>query len=82
MQKAEILKNFKSKMDRWYEFKYIRSIIKDTFKLTKKSLDLHKIHRYTTKSITKHVSLNILLIGTIITLDYNSKTQLQTLAEN
>jgi hypothetical protein len=69
-------------MDRWQDFKYIRSIIEDMFKLAKKSLDLHKIHRYTTKSITKHVSLNVLLIGTIITLGYNSKTHLQTLAEN
>jgi hypothetical protein len=75
-------KEFKSKMDRWQDFKYIRSIIEDMFKLAKKSLDLHKIHRYTTKSITKHVSLNVLLIGTIITLGYNSKTHLQTLAEN
>jgi hypothetical protein len=68
-------------MEKWQDFKYIRSIIEDMFKLAKKSLDLHKIHRYTTKSVTKHASLNVLLIGTIITLGYNSKTQLQTLAE-
>lgn len=78
----QLKKEFKAKMEKWQDFKYIRSIIEDMFKLTKKSLDLHKIHRYTTKSITKHVSLNVLLIGTIITLGYKSKTQLQPLAEN
>jgi len=69
-------------MENWQHFKYIRSIIEDMFKLAKKSPDLHKVHRYTTKSITKHVSLNVLLIVTIVTLGYKSKTQLQTLAEN
>ncbi len=69
-------------MDRWQDFKYIRSIIEDMFKLAKKSLDLEKIHRYTRKSITKHVSLNVLLLGTITTLGHTSKTALQTLAES
>ncbi len=75
----QLKKEFKTTMEK---FQYIRSIIEDMFKLAKKSLDLHKIHRYTTKSITKHFSLNVLLIGTLITLGYNSKTQLQTLTEN
>lgn len=63
-------------MEKWQYFKHIRSIIEDMFKLAKKSLDLEKIHRYTKKSVTKHVSLNVLLLGTIIALGYNSKTDL------
>ncbi len=78
----QLKKEFNVKIEKWQRFKYIRSIIEDMFKLGKKSLDLHKIHRYTTKSIAKHVSLNVLLMGTIITLGYSSKTQLQTLSEN
>lgn len=75
-------KEFKSKMEKWQSFKHIRSIIEDMFKLAKKSLDLDKIHRYTTKSVTKHISLNVLLLGTLLALGYNTKKQLQTLAEN
>ena len=78
---TELKKEFIHKISEWQRYKYIRSIIEDMFKLAKKSLDLTKIHRYTTKSVTKHVSLNVLLLGTIISLGYNSKTQLQTLAE-
>lgn len=52
------------------------------FKLAKKSLDLEKIHRYTQKSVAKHVFLNVLLLGTIISLGYNSKKQLQSLGES
>ncbi|MBM4240230.1 MAG: hypothetical protein FJ150_00880 [Euryarchaeota archaeon] len=74
-------RNSKTKMQKWQFYKHIRSIIEDMFKLAKKSLDLEKIHRYTQKSVTKHVSLNVLLLGTIITLDHNSKTELQSLSE-
>jgi hypothetical protein len=52
------------------------------FKLAKKSLDLGKIHGYTRKSVTKHVSLNVLLLGTIITLGYTSKTALKKTSPN
>ena len=69
-------------MENWKHFKYIRSIIEDMFKLAKQSLDMHRIHRHTTESIVKHTSLNVLLMGTIISLGYSSKTELQTLAES
>jgi len=78
----QTLKNeFKSKMEKWKHFKPIRSIIEDMFKLAKKSLSLDKIHRYTQKSVTKFISLNVLLLGTIISLGNTSKGQLQHLAE-
>lgn len=79
---SDLLNDFKDKISSWQRFKKIRSIIEDMFKLAKKSLSLEKIHRYTQKSVTKHASLNVLLLGTIITLGYNSKKQLQTLAES
>lgn len=76
------LKNeFKRKIKNWQYFKSKRGIIEDMFKLAKESLDLRKMHRYTMKSVTKHVSLNVLLLETIVTLGYRSKTALQTLAE-
>jgi len=74
-------KEFKSKMEKWTCFKAIRSIIEDMFKLAKKSLSLDKIHRYTQKSVAKFISLNVLLLGTIISLGNTSKEQLQHLAE-
>ncbi len=78
----QLKKEFKRNMENWKHFKYIRSIIEDMFKLAKQSLDMHRIHRYTTESIVKHTSLNVLLMGTIISLGYSSKTELQTLAES
>lgn len=78
----QLKKEFKRNMENWKHFKYIRSIIEDMFKLAKRSLDMHRIHRYTTESIVKHTSLNVLLMGTIISLGYSSKTELQTLAES
>lgn len=79
---SDLMEDFKDKISSWHRFKKIRSVIEDMFKIAKKSLSLNKIHRYTQKSVAKHASLNVLLLGTIITLGYSSKKQLQSLAES
>jgi len=62
-------------------FQEIRSYIEDVFKIAKNAFSLRRIHRYTTRSVTKAVSLNVLLTGLVISLGFRSKTQLQSLAE-
>jgi len=63
--------------------KYIekRSLIEDIFKTTKNAFSLRKIHKYTTRSVGKTVCLNVLLLGLVIYLGFNGKTDLQRLSE-
>ena len=62
-------------------FQSIRSLIEDVFKLAKDSFSLQKFHRYTTRSVKKAVSLNVLLFGLVISLGFREKKQLQQLSE-
>ena len=62
-------------------FQSIRSLIEDVFKLAKDSFSLQKFHRYTTRSVKKAVSLNVLLFGLVISLGFHEKKQLQQLSE-
>ena len=62
-------------------FQEVRSYIEDVFKIAKNAFSLWRIHRYTTRSVTKAVSLNVLLTGLVISLGFQEKTQLQSLAE-
>jgi len=62
-------------------FQSIRSLIEDVFKLAKDAFSLQKFHRYTTRSVKKAVSLNVLLSGLVISLGFRSKKQLQQLSE-
>ncbi|MDI6877678.1 MAG: transposase [Methanomicrobiales archaeon] len=63
------------------QFQEIRSRIEDVFKAAKNAFSLKRIHRYTTRSVTKAVCLNVLLTGLVISLGFQSKVQLQQLAE-
>ena len=65
---------------RWEEFKPVRSIIEDVFKLAK-SFGLRKLHRYTRRSVYKFVALNVLLVGIVVALGFREKKVLQRLAE-
>jgi len=65
----------------WEIFKTIRSIIDDLFKVMKKALSMDKVHRYTERSTAKFVSMIVLLMGIIISLGFNKKEKIQTLAE-
>lgn len=62
-------------------FREIRSRIEDVFKIAKNAFSLRRIHRYTTRSVTKAVVLNVLLTGLVISQGFRSKVQLQRLAE-
>jgi hypothetical protein len=62
-------------------FQSIRSLIEDVFKLAKDAFSLQKFHRYTTRSVKKAVSLNVLLSGLVISLGFRSKKQLQQVSE-
>jgi len=55
-------------------------LIQDRNKLTKKVLNMDKLHRYTKESVIKYVAINALLAATIISLGYNSKEAVQDLA--
>ncbi len=67
--------------DRVDEYATIRSLIEDVFKVAKNALSLKRLHRYTTRSVEKMVAAGVLLLGTIISLGFDSKDVLQRLAE-
>jgi len=67
-------------LQRWQEFKAVRSAIEDVFKLAK-SFGLRKLHRYTGRSVYKFAALNVLLIGIVVALGFREKKVLQRLAE-
>ncbi len=58
-----------------------RSLIEDVFKAAKNAFSLRKIHKYTTRSVVKTVSLNVLLLGLVISLGFHRKVDLQRLSE-
>lgn len=72
---------FKEKITRWKDFRPIRSIIEDLFKLAKNSFGLSKQHRYTMRSVKKTCAFCVLLSGMVVSLGINSKEDLQRLAE-
>ena len=65
------------KLDNWKKFKPIRGKIEDFFKLLKQGLDMREIHKYTPKSVTKTVYLNVFLGVLIISQGFYSKTAIQ-----
>jgi len=69
-----------SLLQRWREFKAVRSVIEDVFKLAK-SFGLRRLHRYTSRSVYKYAVLNVLLIGLVAALGFREKKMLQRLAE-
>ena len=67
-------------LQRRQEFKAVRSVIEDVFKLTKSS-GLRNLHRYTTIFVLKFAAINVLLVGMVIALGFRKKKVLQRLAE-
>ncbi len=67
-------------LQRWQEFKAVRSAIEDVFKLAK-SMGLRKLHRYTTRSVLKFAAMNVLLVGIVVALGFREKEVLQRLGE-
>ena len=76
-----LVHGFKEKITRWRDFKPIRSIIEDFFKLAKNSFAISRMHRYTMRSVKKAVAFNVLLTGAVTSHGFNSKEDLQRLAE-
>jgi hypothetical protein len=72
---------FKEKISRWKDFKPLRSIIEDLFKLAKNSFALSNQHRYTMRSVKKACAFCVLLVGVVVSLGFNRKEDLQRLAE-
>ena len=70
------------KLDDWKKFKPIRGKIEDFFKLLKQGLNMKEIHKYTPKSVTKTVYLNVFLGALIVSQGFYSKTAIQQLSEN
>jgi hypothetical protein len=77
----QLMESLRIKLENWEEYKPIRSIIEDMFKLAKNAFSLKKLHRYTERSVKKFVCLDVLLIGIIVSLGINSKEDLQRIAE-
>ena len=68
-------------LQRWHEFRAVRSVIEDVFKLAK-SFGLRKLHRYTMRSVLKFAAMNVLLVGIVVALGFREKKVLQRLAES
>ena len=76
-----LVKRLLDSLDNQDYFQSMRSLIEDVFKLAKDAFSLKKFHRYTTRSVKKAVSLNVLLFGLVISLGIRSKKQLQQISE-
>lgn len=77
----KLVSRLKRELDQWTDYLDIRSLIEDIFKLAKNAFAMKRLHRYSRRSVHKFVCVNVLLAGIIILLGFNSKKQLQALAE-
>ena len=69
------------KLRNWKELKPIRGIIEDFFKVAKDAFGLGEFHSYTVESMSRKIYLCLLLTTLIVQQGYETKTQLQRLAE-
>lgn len=77
----EIFKVLCEKLKKWKEFKPLRGLIEDFFKVGKDAFGLGKFHSYSEEAMKKNIYLCILLTVLIVQQGYKTKTQLQRLAE-
>lgn len=66
-----LVKTLKKKLENWKEYRPIRGMIEDVFKLAKDVFSLKKLHRYTECSVKKILCLRVLLIGIMTLLGIN-----------
>ena len=66
-------------LPKWEDFRRMRWKIEEFFKFMKTNLKLNNIHAYTMKSVYKHVYLNVLLIGMIISKGYREIKEIRKL---
>ena len=76
-----IIAKFKELISDWKNFRKVRSIIEDVFKLAKKAYSMENLHRYTKRSVQKYCSLAVLLVGMTVNIGIRKKKDLQVLAE-
>lgn len=69
------------KLEEWKEYKSVRGIIEDFFKVTKQAFGMDKIHAYTEESIKRNILFTVLVTYLTIKDKFTSKTKLQQLAE-
>jgi hypothetical protein len=77
----EIIAKFKDLISKWKEFRSVRSIIEDIFKLAKKAYSMEDLHRYTRNSVQKYCSLAVLLVGITVNYGIKERKELQAFSE-
>lgn len=77
----DIIAKFKELINKWNEFRSVRSIIEDIFKIAKKAYSMEHLHRYTRSSVLKYCSLAVLLVGITINYGIKEKKELQAFSE-
>ncbi|WP_394325411.1 hypothetical protein [Methanobrevibacter arboriphilus] len=81
--KTQTYANLKEKLfnllTHWEDYRRRRWKIEEFFKFLKIELKLKKIHAYTKKSTYKHVYLNVLLIGMMISTGYREIKEVRNL---
>jgi hypothetical protein len=65
----------------WEEYRRMRWKIEEFFKFMKEKLKLKNIHAYTKRSVYKHVYLNVLLIGMMISTGYRKIKEITRLVD-
>jgi transposase len=68
-------------LTKWEHFRRKRWIIEKIFDFLKNELKLKKIHAYTKRSVYKHVYMNVLLIGILISKGYNEIEEITKLVD-
>ena len=77
----EITAKFKELISKWKEFRSVRSIIEDVFKLAKKAYSMENLHRYTRSSVQKYCSLAVLLVGRTLNYGITERKELQAFSQ-
>jgi hypothetical protein len=68
-------------LPKWEDFRRSRWKIEKVFDFLKNELKLKNIHAYTKNSVYKHVYLNVLLMGILISKGYNEIEEIITLVD-
>ena len=68
-------------LDNCKEYRPVSGMIEDIFKLAKDAFSLRKLHRYTKRSVGKFICLDVLLVGVVVSLGFNTKEELQRMVE-
>ena len=68
-------------LERWEQYKPIRSRIEDFIKVGKGAFGWGLTHRYTQRSAAKYLAVGVLLTGLVISMGFQEKKALQRLSE-